>query len=33
MTDRMKRIPRPAGRLPGLPVIRPFIRSETPPRA
>jgi hypothetical protein len=33
MTDRMKRIPRPAGRLPGPPAIRPLNRSETPLRA
>lgn len=33
MIDRTKRIPRPAGRLPGSPAIRPLIRSETPPRA
>jgi hypothetical protein len=33
MPERMKRIPRDTGRLPGSSVIRPIIRSETPPRA
>ena len=33
MTDRMKRIPRTAGRPLGLPAIASLISSETPPEA